>query len=137
MNIAEIITNLSNGIDVTTGEVFDIEEYRDDPLIKAAIRKLQNKFSSNKKGPSYRDYEEKYPGCIIIQKEGYFYSAHNDSAVELGEIMGYRTGTDRWGRVSTGSPKVEDIIDTLTKLKRKFIVIEKGVIVHTNEIQNI
>lgn len=135
-NILEIITGLSKGVDVSTGEVFDWGEYRGNPEIKEAIKELQRAFNGKSRKVTYKKYEEEYPGYIIVKKEGYFYSAHNDSAVKLAEIMGYRTGTDAWGRISTGSPSVDKIKETLVSKNCKFIIVENGEISYKNEEGN-
>lgn len=72
---------------------------------------------------SYSDFENQYPGYVVISKEGYFYSAHNDSAVILSKVMGYKLGVDKFGRESTGGPNIEKIEKRLDTANYKYIVV--------------
>ena len=127
-HIAEVLEKLANGIDITTGEVFDTEKYRGDPQIISAIQQLQRVFYNKKKGGIYQKYENTYPEHIIIMKEGYFYSAHNNSAIHLAQIMGYSVMQDFWGRNTTGGPNIDKIRQTLNNTNYSFIIVEKDFI---------
>lgn len=94
-------------------------------------KKEKKKSNRNKKPTSYAYWEERYPNHVVVKKEGYFYSAHGQSAVILSGVMGYKLGGSEEKPV-TGSPAVEDIIRGLTEAEQKFVVIDKGKIVAEN-----
>lgn len=123
-HIAEILEKLATGIDVTTGEFFDTEKYRGNTEIISAIHQLQRAFYNKRKGGIYQKYENTYPEHIVIMKEGYFYSAHNNSAIQLAQIMGYSVMPDFWGRNTTGGPNIDKIRQTLNNTNYNFIIVE-------------
>lgn len=72
----------------------------------------------------YSDWEDEFPGYVIIQKEGYFYSAHNSSAVALNQVLDYKIFIDNYGRETTGGPSLEKIEAALEHHGIKYVVIE-------------
>lgn len=135
-HIIEILEKLAEGIDPTTGEVFDTEQYRGNPQIISALQKLQKTFYNRKKESKYQKYEIEFPEHIVVMKEGYFYSSHNKSAVKLADIMGYSVGKDYFGRITTGGPDIDKIRQALNAANYNFIIVEHGDIVYKKDGQN-
>ena len=135
-HIAEVIELIANGIDPTTGEVFDTELLRGDPEIETSIRKISKAFRAPKSNSKYIKYEHEYPNYIVIMKEGFFYAAHNASAAVMGRELNYKTVEDLFGRISTGGPDIEKICDVFSSRGYSYIVVEGNNIVRKNDGRN-
>ena len=72
---------------------------------------------------TYREWEEAFPGYVIIKLEGFFYSAHGDSARLISDYVGYRLGMLD-GEEITGSPDPGRMENVLTTHNVSFVVIE-------------
>lgn len=77
----------------------------------------------------YKEWEKMLPDYVIIQKEGFMYTAHNKSAETLSDVLGYEIITDGYGRVTTGGPDSAKIGFALESLNFKYIIIEDHQIV--------
>ena len=77
----------------------------------------------------YKDWEDEFPGYVIIKKEGYFYSAHNASAAALNQYLGYKIFIDPFGRETTGGPSLEKIEAALEHHGIRYVVIEGDTII--------
>ncbi len=71
---------------------------------------------------TYSEWEEMYPDTVIIKKEGYFWTCRGDSALTVGALLGYNIGGSEEKPV-TGSPKLDEIVNGLTKHKVNYIVV--------------
>ncbi len=89
-----------------------------------------------KKQPTYRDFERQFPEYIILQKEGFMYTAHGRSAEAFGFAMDYKVVKSDDGRSFTGGPDEEKICRVLTEQDLSFIVIEDHKIVDGHSGQN-
>ena len=76
------------------------------------------------KKPTYRDYEKQFPEYIILQKEGFMYTAHGPSAEAFGYAMDYKVVESDDGRAFTGGPDVTKIVRVLKAADLSFLVIE-------------
>lgn len=83
----------------------------------------------------YFDWVYEFPKFVIIRKEGYYYSARNESAEVLHDLLGFRLGIQGTS-VVTGCPVVEPIIEALAAAETNYIVIEDNEIVHKEEFEN-
>lgn len=83
----------------------------------------------NLSGFKYKDWEMLYPDHVIIQKEGFMYQAHNESAEKLAEILDYELMTDIVGRVTTGGPDPSKIGFALENANCSYLIIEEEQIV--------
>ena len=124
--ITETIEMIAAGIDPTTGEVVDFEALKKDSAFQNAIGKLKKTYGKRRRGGLYSRFEKEYPNHAIIMKEGYFYSAHNKSAIVLNILLGYRTTSDFFGRVTTGGPDCKKIIAAFRKENISFILVCEG-----------
>ena len=84
-------------------------------------RKVSRNYS---KGIKYKDWETLYPNHVIIQKEGFMYQAHNESAEKLSDVLGYELMTDIADRVTTGGPDPGKIGFALENANCSYIIIE-------------
>ena len=84
---------------------------------------------SNKKNMAYKDWETIFPEYVIIQLEGFMYTAHNDSAEALNDVLDYELFTDTYDRLTTGGPDGAKIGFALENSNYKYIVVEYGQIV--------
>ena len=113
MEIKDILDSLANGVDPTTGEIFDksVFEQKD---IREAFDRLKVAFKKAGKKSKYKARCEQYPEHIILIKAGYFYSAFYQSAEILGQVMGYKVVYMYDGEVAyTGGPDLCIIADGL------------------------
>lgn len=78
---------------------------------------------------TYKDWESHYPGYVIIQKEGFMYTAHNESAEALNEVLDYELFTDTYERITTGGPDGAKIGFALEASNYKYVIVEYGEIV--------
>lgn len=93
------------------------------------MNQLNKKYSQKKIRGVYARYEKDFPRHAIIMKEGYFYSAHNNSALVLNRVLDYALGKDAFGRLSTGCPVYEKIANALQEEGVSFILVESGELV--------
>ena len=89
----------------------------------------------NYSGIKYKDWEEMYPNHVIIQKEGFMYSAHNESAEIIAEVLDYKLMTDIAGRITTGGPDSSKIGFALEKANHSYIIIEDEQIIDQFDAQ--
>ena len=127
--IVEYLELISQGIDPATGEVLEIEELKKDPSFIKAFAQLKRVFKGHHADSRYKEYEKQFPDAVIVMKEGYFFAAHNASAVVLNHILDYRTFVDSAGRTTTGGPDIEKIIAALEAKNYSFVFVEMGSIV--------
>ena len=133
MEIQNIIEMLANGINPLTGEVFDTSVFGEKDTyvsfrkLKAVVIEEHKKMS--RKG-SYRRLCEEYPEHIIIVKMGLFYSAFNESAEILGQIMDYKVSYMSGHTPITGGPDLCVIAEKLQAAKLSYIVF------NNNEIED-
>lgn len=85
---------------------------------------------------TYRWMEQHFPNHIIIQKEGYFYSAHHNSAEALSAIMDYRLGRDINGYRITGGPDLNRICSVLENEDVSFLIVEHGRVTYGHHGRN-
>jgi len=72
----------------------------------------------------YKQIMASYPEYVIIMKEGYFYSAHYESAYILNDVLGYKVGDNPALGPSTGGPVLAIIVNALRRAKISYIVVE-------------
>ena len=89
-----------------------------------------------KKEPTYKDFEKQFPEYIILQKEGFMYTAHGPSAEAFGYAMDYKVVTSDDGRAFTGGPDANKISQVLKANNISFIIIEDHKIVDGNSGRN-
>ena len=129
MTIKEIFDYLSEGIDPTTGEVFDLsllgqdETYASFSVLKEIAREERRK--TTKKG-NYKKLCEEYPGHIVIIKTGYFYTAFFESAEVLGAVMDYKVSYIHGKTAVTGGPDLSIIADKLHAAGLSYIAFNHG-----------
>lgn len=127
MNIlSEFLDMIAEGIDPSTGEVLDIEALKKDSDFLNSVKKLNRTYREARTSSKYKKYEELYPQHVIVMKEGFFYSAHNDSASVLNYVLDYKLAEDYRGRISTGGPDAEKIAGALKDNDFSFIIVESG-----------
>ncbi len=126
MDIAAILNMLADGIDPSTGEVFDISVFgQEDVLI--ALTKLKNAVRKASKKGKYRKLCDEHPGHIVLIKTGYFYTAYYESAEILGQIMGYKVGYANEGRTPvTGGPDLCIIAERLQASNISYVAYNHG-----------
>lgn len=128
--IALLISQIAQGVDPTSGEIFEIEELRGNVDVELALYRLLNAYYRPKSQRGvYAKMENDYPEHAVIMKEGFFFSAHNKSAYVLRWSMDYNIGLDMFGRPTTGGPDIDKIVNTLMVNNISFIVVESGAIV--------
>ena len=67
-----------------------------------------------KNRPTYKDFERQFPDYIILQKEGFMYTAHGRSAEAFGFLMDYKVVESYDdGRAFTGGPDPDKICRVL------------------------
>ncbi len=86
-------------------------------------------------GNKYFDWTNLFPNHVVVRKEGYYYSARNESAQVLHEILGYKLGTIGTNTLITGCPIVEPIVEALVCNKINFIIIENNEITDKQEFE--
>ena len=86
-------------------------------------------------GNKYFDWVRLFPNYVVVRKEGCYYSARNESAQILHEILGYKLGTIGTGTLITGCPIVEPIVEALVCNKINFIIIENNEITDKQEFE--
>ena len=126
VEIADILNMLADGIDPTTGEVFDISAFGQEDVLAAFARLKDTVKKSAKKG-KYKKLCEKYPKHIVLVKSGYFFSAYFESAEVLGQIMNYKIGYTNEGRTPvTGGPDLCIIAERLHAANLSYIAFNHG-----------
>ena len=131
MELAEIFNMLANGIDPSTGEVFDIsllgrdEAYSAFKQLKTVVSEEHKKAS--KKG-RYRRLCDEYPDYIVLVKMGVFYTAYGEAAEILGQILGYKVAYMSGYTPTTGGPDLNAIVAGLQAAKLSYIVFNGSVI---------
>ena len=135
-NIIEVINLIARGVDPVTGEILDMEELKASKDFKNALKQLNKAYRFKASGSRYRRYEEEYPDCAVIMKEGFFYSAHDMSAVVLNRVLDYRLAYDMFGRVTTGGPDPDKIADALKADDFNFVLAEKDTVLVHHEGRN-
>ena len=116
MELKEIFEKLAEGVDPTTGEVFDLallgewDTYSAFKILKTVVSEEHKKIS--KKG-RYRTLCEEYPEHIVIVKMGYFYTAYNESAEIMGQVLGYKVAYMSGHTPTTGGPDLSIIAERL------------------------
>lgn len=81
---------------------------------------------------TYTYWETEYPDCVVIKREGAFWTCRGDSAKILSEVLGYKLGGSA-DRPVTGSPNPEPILYALNAHKISYIVVENGEIIEHKE----
>ena len=75
----------------------------------------------------YRNLEEQFPNFVILQKEGFMYTARGESADILRDILGYEIVEPDFGRRRfTGGPDIIKIENALENFGYNYIVSESG-----------
>lgn len=78
------------------------------------------------KGGWYRYYEEHFPGYVVLQEEGFMYTARGKSADVLHELLGYEIVYPENYRYFTGGPDINKITERLQYYDTCYIVISGG-----------
>ena len=86
--------------------------------------------------PTYRDFEKQFPDYIILQKEGFMYTAHGKSAKAFAYAMDYKLVEDRDGVSFTGGPDPAKIGNVLQAQDLSFIIVENHRIVDGHSGRN-
>lgn len=121
-DIVNLLELIATGINPTTGEIFETENLRGDPAIKDAIFHLIKVYMNDDIMPVYLQFEKRFPGYVIIQKRGCFYTAYNDSAEILSAVLGYRLYIDAYGRRVVSGSDMRKMAIILAKSCVKFVV---------------
>jgi len=79
--------------------------------------------------PTYRDFENQFPNYIILQKEGFMYTAHGRSAEVFAYAMDYKLVKTDEGLTFTGGPDPDKIARVLKAQDYNFIIVENHRIV--------
>ena len=125
MEIKEILELLSSGIDPTTGELFDLSIFGKKDTYEAFKALKEVAVSEHKKASQKGRYARlclEYPDRIVIVKTGYFYSAYNECAEILGQVMGYKVAYLSGRTPTTGGPDLGIIADRLQSKDLSYIV---------------
>ncbi len=85
---------------------------------------------------SYFNWVRKFPRHVVIRKEGYYYSARNESAEILHDLLKYCLGNQGENTVITGCPVVEPIINALEKAQLNYVIIENNEIIEIKDFEN-
>ena len=115
MELKEIFEKLAEGVDPTTGEVFDLallgewDTYSAFKNLKAVVSEEHKKVSQKGK---YRILCEEYPEHIVMIKLGYYYTAFNESAEIMGQILDYKVAYLGGRTPMTGGPDLCIIAET-------------------------
>lgn len=72
---------------------------------------------------TYTDWELEFPDYVIIQKEGFMYTAHNKSAEILNYVLDYELFIDEYGRQTTGGPDSAKIALALENYQYSYLII--------------
>ena len=129
MTIKDILNSLADGIDPTTGEVFDIAVFGQWDVYNA-YRRLKEVVSVEhkkvSKAGSYRRLCEQYPDHIILIKAGYFYSAYSECAEVLAQVTGYKLAFLSGHTPTTGCPDLCSIAEKLHAANISYIAFNNG-----------
>ena len=129
MEIHEIFDMLAEGIDPTTGEVFDVSIFGQWNTY-SSFKRLKDVVSAERKKTSkkgiYRKLCDEYPGHIVLIKSGFFYSAYNESAEVLGQAMGYKVAYINGTTPTTGGPDLCIIAEKLRAADLSYIAFNHG-----------
>lgn len=123
----------TKGMKLENGEIVPvIQETKPLPTVEIPAKSIKRTTYSGKSGgsrnDSYASWEATYPDHVIIKKEGYFWTAHGESAEELSQVKGYKLG-ETGGRFITGSPSLDAITSGLETYHISYIAVEDGEIV--------
>ncbi len=77
----------------------------------------------------YRDWCQAFPYHVVVQKEGFMYAAHYESADILNRILGYQLFIDYYGRLTTGGPDESIIARRLEDYNVSYIIVEGGCVI--------
>lgn len=129
MELQEVFDMLADGINPTTGEVFDLSAFNDE-AVQNAFKKLKNTFAkqtrkTQKKG-NYARLCEAHPEHLILVKTGIFYSAFNEAAEIFAQIMGYNVGYTNDGIAVSGGPDLSIIAERLQATNISYIAYRNG-----------
>lgn len=128
-DLKTIFSQLAAGIDPTTGKMFskaqfaEYENYAAFKDLKKTIKEERDKVSN--KG-IYKRLCEEYPEHLVIIKAGYFYSAFNESAEVISQVLGYRLGLSSGHHPSTGSSDLKGMADGLRSANLSYVVYTDG-----------
>ncbi len=89
-----------------------------------------------KKTPTYRDFEKQFPDYIILQKEGFMYTAHGNSAKVFAYAMDYKLVEPEDGLEFTGGPDPEKIANVLKAQDLSFLIVEDHKIINGHSGRN-
>ena len=98
-------------------------------IAKARPNQQPKQFKGNSASKShgnsvYKKFMASYPEYVIIMKEGYFYSAHYESAYILNDVLGYKVGDNPVLGPTTGGPVLSIIANALRSARISYIVVE-------------
>lgn len=82
---------------------------------------------------SYGQLRRDYPGRLVIKKSGCFYSAYNDCAEKLAEVMGFRLGENYYGDPVTGSQNPEKMARKLREQRISFVIVDNHDVIYDEE----
>lgn len=82
---------------------------------------------------SYGQLRKDYPGRLVIKKSGFFYSAYNDCAEVLAEVMRFRLGENYYGDPVTGSPNPENMAKKLREQRISFVIVDDHDVIYDEE----
>lgn len=86
-------------------------------------------------GKKYTEWENEYPEHVIVRKENFFYTARNESAKVIHNILGYKLLRDKKNNIKVGGPKKNTIVEGLASNKINYIIIENSKIVQKEEFE--
>lgn len=128
-HIVEMLGLIAKGVDPATGEYMGIGDLKKDPRFQSALEQIVQTFSNKVTKGAYARFEAEFPQYAILMKEGYFYAAHNKSALVLNAVLGYKLAVDFYKRPTTGGPSYEKIAAALRVKGIGFVLISRGVLV--------
>ena len=118
---ASILKQVPSNISVVKVPTPKVESPK--PVVKS-VRPRKRTTDKNK----YTYWEEAYPDCVVIKKEGAFWTTRGESAKTLAEVSNFRLGGIP-DRPVTGSPNLDGIMNVLDRNDIKYIVVENEEIV--------
>lgn len=125
--LTKMLQAVAIGVNPDTGEIIDTDSIINNSDFKAAIKTINKKYNQargSSKKTKYQEWEEMFPDSVVIRKEGFFYTARNDSALRLHEAVGYRLNKDISGSYITGGPQIDKITEALKSMNLSYVVVE-------------
>ena len=77
----------------------------------------------------YSDWVTDYPETVVLSKERFLYVVYNESALVIGNLLGYSVRRTQKGNLCTGGPNKVKIMNKLTENQVSYVVIENNMVV--------